>query len=428
MNKLSKLYDKYFVCEKGRWHIPDDGPESSSSTGHGDEVSSSSESGEPVFGTLTDARDGKVYKTVKLGSQEWMAENLNYAAEGSHCYEDKEENCEKYGRLYTWEVALDTLNRGCGDNFSGCRLRNDFHPRQGVCPDGWHLPEHSEWDTLFVFATAHSENENVGSSLQAYNWDDYNEVLHASDRYGFNIIPAGISFQDEYADIGKSTEFWTSSIEKTDWITYATISPVTLRFSKSYPSYTVYLVNIARAVSVRCVKGEGGKRNGYNFNSLRFDELSEDFEFAAEYLSSKSLEAWDDDSLTTVWTAHHKTDTAWVQMETFSTFLMDQSKEDAAGDSLEVFRNLLLENGFMYVKSDTVAKNAYDSQKYSDYISTKNEMILRHLYEKETEIAKFEVDVHVGAGMRAASAMVGNTSYKFVYGYSIIIHTQYKKK
>ena len=93
-----------------------------------------------------------------------------------------------------------------------------------------------------------------------------------------------------------------------------------------------------------------------------------------------------------------------------------------------MFRNLLLENGFTYVKSDTVAENAYDTEKYSDHIVTKNGIILRHLYEKETEMAKYEVDVHVGAGMRAASAMAGNTLNIFVYGYSIIIHTQYKKK
>ena len=435
VNKLSKLYDEYFVCEKGRWIIPGDDAKSSSSVESPNSSSSSEnlpssssvDSGEPVFGELTDARDGRVYKTVKLGSQEWMAENLNYAAEGSLCYENDEKNCEKYGRLYNWEVALDTSNRGCGDNFSGCRLRSDFHPREGICPDGWHVPEHAEWDTLFAYADAHGEGESAADALQAYYRDDYLEKTYSSDRFGFNVVPAGVFNGNEFSELGTSTEFWTASIETTDWLRYISITPSTIHFVKGSGS-SVYMTHISRAVSVRCVKGQGGKRNGYDFDAPRYEEdLPEEVGFIQDYVSDKDRRAWDDDSLMTFWYVRHITGSESVHTSgrNYSQYV-SVSLEDDARDSLEQFKGVLVENGFAYVKSDSIGQATYNGRDgiyFMHEVATSDSKVRRDYYEKETAKARYVIVVLVGANVSAGESLT-----VFRYGYSIEVHTYYKPK
>ena len=264
VNKLSKLYNEYFVCENGRWVIPGDEPKSSSSMSSQGDASSSSESGEPVFGTLTDARDGKVYKTVKLGSQEWMAENLNYAVEGSMCYDDNSENCKKFGRLYNLVQVLDTTEQAFERGLSNLRLRSDFHPRQGVCPDGWHVPEEAEWDTLFAFAEKYGDGESLSSSLLPYDWDDYHEKLNASNKFGLDIIGAGVCRTGEGCiGLDSLTYLWTATITEPNYIMmYSFGGPLALLFKqKPLPyAYTGMYVTELHYASVRCVKGEGKKR------------------------------------------------------------------------------------------------------------------------------------------------------------------------
>lgn len=435
VNKLSSLYNEYFVCENGRWHIPGDDAKSSSSvespnsssSSENPPSSSSIDSGEPVFGELTDARDGRVYKTVKLGSQEWMAENLNYAAEGSLCYENDEKNCEKYGRLYNWEVALDTSNRGCGDNFSGCRLRSDFHPREGICPDGWHVPEHAEWDTLFAYADAHGEGESAADALQAYYRDDYLEKTYSSDRFGFNVVPAGVFNGNEFSGLGTSSEFWTASIETTDWLSYISITPSTIHFVKGSGS-NVYMTHISHAVSVRCVKGQGGKRNGYDFDAPRYEEdLPEEVGFIQDYVSDKDRRAWDDDSLMTFWYVRHITGTESVHTsgKNYSQYV-SVSLEDDARDSLEQFKGVLVENGFAYVKSDSIGQATYNGRDgiyFMHEVATSGSKVRRDYYEKETAKARYVIVVLVGANVSAGESLT-----VFRYGYSIEVHTYYKPK
>ena len=123
-------------------------------------------------GTYTDSRDGKTYKTVKIGNQVWMAENLNYYTSDSWEYEDKSENGTKYGRSYDWLTA---------------RL---------VCPCGWHLPSKTEFETLL---------QNYGGRNSSYS------ALIENGNSGFNALFGGRHDYDGYRDIGSSGYFWSST-------------------------------------------------------------------------------------------------------------------------------------------------------------------------------------------------------------------------
>ena len=143
--------------------LKDDGvmPESSPSTG----LSSSSES--PFnpnieYGELNDSRDGQIYKTVKIGLQTWMAQNLNYKTDSSSCYNDSTEYCDKYGRLYTWTAA------------------------KTACPSGWHLPKSEEWETLF---NAVGGMSTAGKVLKTAS--DWYSGGNGTDAFGFSALPAG---------------------------------------------------------------------------------------------------------------------------------------------------------------------------------------------------------------------------------------------
>jgi uncharacterized protein (TIGR02145 family) len=125
--------------------------------------------------SFTDSSDGKTYKTVKIGDQVWMAENLNYdAGDGSWCYKDSLSNCDKYGRLYDWETA------------------------KRAAPKGWHLPNKEEFETLLKY----SGGEGAES---------YKQILPGG-LSGFNVLFGGWRGDDDhFYRVGKNASFWSSS-------------------------------------------------------------------------------------------------------------------------------------------------------------------------------------------------------------------------
>jgi uncharacterized protein (TIGR02145 family) len=132
-------------------------------------------------GAMTDPRDGKVYKTVRIGPQVWMAENLNYELANSWCYDDKPQNCATYGRLYDWQTA------------------------KMACPVGWRLASNKDWATLEYTV----DNEALGLMSQE---------MKGNDKYGFGVKPAGFRNpqgfyirSEDCIDCVGFAAFWTST-------------------------------------------------------------------------------------------------------------------------------------------------------------------------------------------------------------------------
>lgn len=169
-----------------------------------------------IYGSLTDGRDKQVYKTVKIGKQTWMAENLNYRnTTGSTdtvgmCYNNSADSCAKYGRLYTWADAM-----GLALSYNGTTWGGNL-PHQGVCPDGWHVPSDAEWQTLEMAA-----GMSVSTvSLTEWRGSDEGVKLKSSsgwtsgngtDVYGFRVLPSGTRSDGQFGGTGDNTRFNSAS-------------------------------------------------------------------------------------------------------------------------------------------------------------------------------------------------------------------------
>jgi uncharacterized protein (TIGR02145 family) len=156
--------------------------------------------------TFTDARDGHVYKTVVIGTQTWMAQNLNFtpasSGDSSWCYGGVASNCTKYGRLYQWPAAM-----GLAAIYNTTLRGGSDVKHQGICPSGWHVPNDAEWTKLTDTTLASS---TVGMKLKANNtlWSSNT----GTDDYGFSVLPAGYrNYDGSFIDLGGYANFWSAS-------------------------------------------------------------------------------------------------------------------------------------------------------------------------------------------------------------------------
>ncbi|WP_290744549.1 fibrobacter succinogenes major paralogous domain-containing protein [Fibrobacter sp. UBA4309] len=197
------------------------------------------------YDSLTDERDGQTYKTVKIGSQWWMAENLNYETGNSYCYNNNSANCTKYGRLYTWAAAMDSVGT-LTTNGKGCGYKktcSPTYPVRGICPEGWHLPSKTEFETLF---TAVGGQDSAGTALKSTGgW--FNDG-NGTDAFGFSALPAGDRGSNGGCNYeGLNAYFWSSTEYDSN---YAYNVLLYVNFDYAYLNYG----NKDYGFSVRCLK------------------------------------------------------------------------------------------------------------------------------------------------------------------------------
>ena len=197
-----------------------------------------------IKNSVTDPRDGRTYKTVKIGNQTWMAENMNFETEGSYCDEDGADSCAKYGRFYTWKAAMK------------------------ACPAGWRLPEQAEWSILI---SAAGGVDSAGMALKSSS--GWNYQSNGRDVFGFTALPAGkleIDYKNKlrFGIRGEKASFWSST----------GLGPVKAyrgMYLSSYDGSAFSQYSDKKdnfGFSVRCIKDDGVARTVQNKKELPSDE------------------------------------------------------------------------------------------------------------------------------------------------------------
>lgn len=184
-------------------------------------------------GSLTDTRDGKVYKTVKIDSQIWMGENLAFKTEsGCSVYDDIKDYVKTHGYLYTWEAATK------------------------ACPDGWHLPSMQDWWYLSNFLGG---DELAGGKLKqtgTTSWESPN--AGATNSSGFSALSSGRGGDKALEHLGKTTFFWTNvdDDDATSWCG---------ALYSSREDLALFPVEKKNGFSVRCIKNSASTEKVFDF-------------------------------------------------------------------------------------------------------------------------------------------------------------------
>jgi uncharacterized protein (TIGR02145 family) len=184
-------------------------------------------------GSFTDARDGKVYTTVKIDDQVWMGENLAFKTEsGSYVYDNIEDYVKTHGYLYSWEAATK------------------------ACPDGWHLPSMQDFWFLSNYLGGDEVSGGKLKQTGTTSWKSPN--TGATNSSGFTAIASGRSNDKAMEYIGTSAFFWTS-VDDDDLTSWCA------ELSSSTGELTLYPIEKTDGYSVRCLKNSDKPQENFDF-------------------------------------------------------------------------------------------------------------------------------------------------------------------
>ena len=183
--------------------------------------------------SLTDPRDGRIYKTVKIDDQVWMAENLAFKTEsGCSVYEDVIDYMKTHGYLYTWEAATK------------------------ACPDGWRLPSMQDWWYLSNFLGGDEQSGGKLKQTGTASWESPN--TGATNSSGFTALASGRNGDQAKEHLGKTAFFWTNvdDDDATSWCG-------ALYYNRG--DLALYPVEKLNGFSVRCIKNSAGTEKAFDF-------------------------------------------------------------------------------------------------------------------------------------------------------------------
>ena len=347
INKLSALYNEYFICENGRWVIPGDEPAGSSS---------SSKDVEPVEGSSSSSVDGS----------------------SSSLYDPfaRSSSSEPEDTIPPLPAELDFFD----STYSFVGYRSFGEGKQEV----WFL-------NAIKLDSDQEGRDSVASALVK---------VMGEHGFSFEAVVNNDSVGDAY-----DTLSYVYSAEKENLVYRISLTKWRGE-GMFYSSYYTF------SVKVVLLKDGFEEMPTTDYSSLRFfEDFPEELAFMEEYSSTKVRADYDDDSLMIRWQFRRNVDSTSSQQY---QFLPDLAKEKAAEEAFEPFLEALPDNGFTFVKSDSLGKNSNMS----------NPVVARYFYEMETPAAKFVLQAEVGT---VGYPFFGVT-YTFKYGYTVDIKVYYKQK